>query len=187
MDLTVAWGLNVGRWSVVTLLVSENRAQRQSHKKNLPSPSRIYSSLKTNTDHPTQRQHTGEGALPVSAWRDIMPQCQSDVQASMIGECEKNVRGRWVTAQIHAHTVQRTHRWCKVLCLRLQFLIDIILSSWLQILASGREGERGEESVGQWKGNKGRYIALRPDLYSSSTVCKVIDSLIPTMCMGDSW
>ena len=59
---------------------------------------------------PTQQQHTGKGAPPVSTWCDIMPQCQSDVQASVIGECEKNVRGGWLTVQTHIpkHTNTRT-------------------------------------------------------------------------------
>lgn len=66
--------------------------------------------LKHKHRRPTQQQHTGEGAPAVSAWRDIMPQCQSDVQANVIGECEKDVISDSVSTQTRLHTHKR---WCK--------------------------------------------------------------------------
>lgn len=91
--------------------------------------------MQTQQTAHAKQQHMGKGALPVSMWSDIMPLCQSDVQATVISE--KNVCGNQVTLHTHAHgsTYRGTQRWRKAFCLPLQFLIDIILSSWFQILA----------------------------------------------------
>lgn len=80
-------------------------------KKKSPVPQLLSFFLKHKHRQPTHQQHMGEGVLPVSSWRDIMPQCQSDVQARVIGECEKNARGKWVTVQGHTHnsTNKSTH------------------------------------------------------------------------------
>lgn len=155
-------------------------------QKKSPFPQSLLFFLKNKHRQPTQQQHTGEGALPVSAWRDIMPQCQSDVQASMIGECEKNVRDRWVTVQIHTHThtwfnIQGTHRWCKAFCLPLEFLIDIVFSSWLQILAWRSKG--GRKAGKEWDSeeeDKKRDVWHQGQIYVP-LVCNEIDLLIPTM------
>lgn len=126
---------DVGRWSALTLLVSENRMQRHTHKHthtNLQCPSLFYSSLNTNTDSP-RNNSTRVKECCLSARGVIL--CHSVRVIFRLGWLV-SVRRMWRAHewQCKHTTYKSTHRWCNCVCLPLQFFIDIILSSWLQIL-----------------------------------------------------
>lgn len=107
--------------------------------KKLPSPSLFYSSLNTNTDSP-RNNNTRMKERCLSAHGVILCHC---VTVMFRPAWLVSVRGTWGAREWQTHTHTHTlsvqhakeHRWCKGFCSPLQFLIDIILSSWLQILA----------------------------------------------------
>lgn len=119
-----------------------------THTHKSPVPQSLLFFLKHKHRQPTQQQHTGEGVLPVSAWRDIMPQCQSDFQAGVIGECEKNVKGTWVAVQ--THNIQK-HTQVMQLCFLTAPVLyrhhPLLLASNPDIKKKGETGKREREWV----------------------------------------
>lgn len=106
---------------------------------------------KTNTDNP-RNNNTQAKECCLSAHGVIL--CHS-VRVMFRPAWLVSVRRMWGADEIsntqtlvHTHTqfnIQGTHRWCKGFFLLLQFLVDIIFSSWLQILAWRRKGGRNLE------------------------------------------
>lgn len=102
-------GISDQLWHCSNLKTEHKDKLGGEKKENPPVPQSLLFFLKHKHRQPTQQQHMGERALPVSTWRDIMPLCHSDVRASVIGECERKVRGRWVTVQTYTRAHIHTH------------------------------------------------------------------------------
>lgn len=109
--MTVGWGWDVGRWSALTLFISENRAQRETHtKKNLPSPSLFYSFLPTTTTTHERRS----AACQRMAWyyASVSQWCSGQHDWWVWGKCEGQMSDS-VNTHTCTSTYNSTHSWCK--------------------------------------------------------------------------
>lgn len=114
-----------------------------------------------------------------------MPQCQSDFQAGVIGECEKNVKGTWVAVQ--THNIQK-HTQVMQLCLLTAPVLyrhhPLLLASNPDIKKKGETGKRERERVSESEKEWDREEKDK-EMYSGQIyvplVCNEIDLLIPLM------